>query len=345
MKTIRIDLLSHAHHLDQPLTGFHRWAVWNGYSLDIRDCTAGSGYRIRKTALVATVDGLRLVYDMADGYQSPEAMEYLLGRCDLYFKRSFSEDINASMGYRNVYPYGLYCDVTWAGNPLLRRRKLGIPRTVYETVCGRLVTPETVEGVPDRDGSGPPRVLFQTVLWPQDPRLTPEENEEREAVSQARIRILRLLKERFGEQFTGGLRDDPVSAEKAPDLILPAKLTRRREYLETMKKTAVCVASAGLHGSTGGKFAEYVSAARAIVSEPLRYTVPGPFAGGRNYLEFTTPEECAERVGFLLSHPEEIRSMQAENCAYYRKYLRPECLIRNTLETAGISATDRGNHP
>ena len=104
MKTIRIDLLSHARHLNQPLTGFHRWAKRNGYRLDIRDCTRGTEYRMKKTALVADVDGCRLVYDMADGYQSPEAMEYLLGRCDFYFKRSFSESANASMGTRKVYP-------------------------------------------------------------------------------------------------------------------------------------------------------------------------------------------------------------------------------------------------
>ena len=103
-----------------------------------------------------------------------------------------------------------------------------------------------------------------------------------------------------------------------------------------MKRSAVCVASAGLHGSTGGKFGEYAAAGRAIVSEPLRYTVPGPFAAGENYLEYTTPEECVEQVRFLLAHPEKIRAMQENNRAYTRDWLTPERLIRNTLETAGI---------
>ena len=336
MKTIRIDLLSHAHHLNQPLTGFHRWARRNGYRLDIRDCTHGSEYRMKKTALAVAVDGRRLVYDLADGYQSPEAMEYLLDRCDYYFKRSFSEGVNASMGYRNVYPYGLYCDVTWAGNSLLRKRKLGLPRTVLEAACGKLVTPETLERPAGPDAGGEPRVLFQAVLWQGDPRLTPEENEERAEICRTRIRLVRLLREAFDSRFSGGLRDDPATAEMAPDLALPARLTRRKNYLELMKRSAVCVASAGLHGSTGGKFGEYAAAGRAIVSEPLRYTVPGPFAAGGNYLEYTTPEECVEQVCFLLAHPEKIRAMQENNRAYTRDWLTPERLIRNTLETAGI---------
>ena len=336
MKTIRIDLLSHAHHLNQPLTGFHRWARRNGHRLDIRDCTRGSEYRMKKTALAVAVDGRRLVYDLADGYQSPEAMEYLLDRCDYYFKRSFSEGVNASMGYRNVYPYGLYCDVTWAGNSLLRKRKLGLPRTALEAVCGKLVTPETLERPAGPDAGGEPRVLFQAVLWQGDPRLTPEENEERAEICRTRIRLVRLLREAFDSRFSGGLRDDPATAEMAPDLALPARLTRRKNYLELMKRSAVCVASAGLHGSTGGKFGEYAAAGRAIVSEPLRYTVPGPFAAGGNYLEYTTPEECVEQVRFLLAHPEKIRAMQENNRAYTRDWLTPERLIRNTLETAGI---------
>lgn len=345
MKTIRIDLLSHAHHLNQPLTGFCRWAKRNGYRLDIRDCTSGSEYRMKKTALIADVDGRCLVYDLADGYQSPEAMEYLLGRCDFYFKRSFSENVNASMGYRNVYPYGLYCDVTWAGNPLLRKRKLGLPRTAAEAACGKLVTPETLERPAEPDAGGEPRVLFQAVLWPADPRLTPEENEERAEICRTRIRLVRLLRETFGDRFSGGLRDDPATAEMAPDLALPARLTRRENYLGIMKRSAVCVASAGLHGSTGGKFGEYVSAGRAIVSEPLRYTVPGPFTVGENYLEYTAPEECAEQVRFLLAHPERIRAMQENNRAYTRNFLSPERLVRNTLETAGILTPEKGTNP
>ena len=336
MKTIRIDLLSHAHHLNQPLTGFHRWAKQHGYALETRDCTRGSEYRIKKTAIVAEVNGLRLVYDMADGYQSPEAMEYLLGCCDCYFKRSFSESINASMGYRNVYPYGLYCDVTWAGNPLLRMRKFGLPRTVYEAARGKLVTPETVERLPEPDADGKAGILFQAALWPGDSRLTPAENEERAEICRTRIRLIRLLKENFGDRFSGGLRDDPATAEMAPDLILPVRFTRRKNYLEIMKRSAVCVASAGLHGSTGGKFGEYTAAGRAIVSERLQYTVPGPFTAGENYLEYTTPEECVEQIRFLLAHPEQIRSMQENNRAYTRDWLSPERLIRNTLETAGI---------
>ena len=339
-KRIRIDLLSRAHHLNQPLTGFHRWAKLNGYALEIRDCTAGSKYRVRKTALVAAVDGLRLVYDMADGYQSPEAMESLLGCCDFYFKRSFSEDVNQAMGYRKVYPYGLNYDVTWAGNPLTLGRKAGMLRTAWETVSGRLVTPEKMEQPSGREEKG---VLFLARLWREEPGLTPAENRERREINRTRIRLLRTLKEMIGESVIGGLRDDPVAAEMAPDLVLPARLTNRNRYLALMRRASVCVATTGLHGSIGWKFGEYIAAGRAVVSESLRYTVPGPFREETNYLSFAAPEECAEQVRFLLSHPEKIRSMQESNREYARDYLKPERLIGKTLETAGIRGKETGS--
>ena len=88
-KTVRIDILNRAHHLNQPLLGFYRWAKKSGYSLILRDCSQSEDYRCKKAALVVYIDQLRLAYDMDDGYQSPEATEYLLGLSDYYFKRSF----------------------------------------------------------------------------------------------------------------------------------------------------------------------------------------------------------------------------------------------------------------
>ena len=84
--------------------------------------------------------------------------------------------------------------------------------------------------------------------------------------------------------------------------------------------------------SIGGKTGEYVAAARAIVHEKFYYQVTGNFEEGRNYLEFTTADQCVEAVKKLTDNPQLILEMQRNNYEYYQNYLEPCRLIENTLE-------------
>lgn len=94
------------------------------------------------------------------------------------------------------------------------------------------------------------------------------------------------------------------------------------------------MATTGLHGSIGWKLAEYVAFSKAIVSEQLIYDVPGPFAAGRNYIEFTSPEECLNGALRLIEDMALRKQVMQSNADYYRDYLRPDALVRNALKTA-----------
>ena len=99
---------------------------------------------------------------------------------------------------------------------------------------------------------------------------------------------------------------------------MPDKLTGKRAYLHRMQHTEICVASTGLHGSTGWKLAEYVAAGRAIVTEPLQYTLPGGFEEGKNYKTYTSPAECETQLRQLLADPAAILAMAQHNAVYYQ---------------------------
>ena len=62
------------------------------------------------------------------------------------------------------------------------------------------------------------------------------------------------------------------------------------------------------------------------------YSVPGDFREGVNYLSFRTAQECVEAVARLVESPELLQSMKRANAAYYQQYLRPDVLVKNTLE-------------
>ena len=86
------------------------------------------------------------------------------------------------------------------------------------------------------------------------------------------------------------------------------------------------MASTGLHGSTGWKLAEYVAAGRAIVTEPLRYTLPGGFEEGKNYKTYTSPAECEEQLRQLLADRKRTRLNSSHVSTSYAVF----CLKKKT---------------
>ena len=100
-----------------------------------------------------------------------------------------------------------------------------------------------------------------------------------------------------------------------------------------MRSCDICIGSMGLHESIGWKTGEYVAAAKAIVNERFRYRVTGNFAEGKNYLPFTDADQCVAAVRQLAESPEARYKMQKANEDYYRNSLRPDALVKNSLDT------------
>ncbi len=100
----------------------------------------------------------------------------------------------------------------------------------------------------------------------------------------------------------------------------------------------ICIGTMGLHESIGWKTGEYVAAAKAIVNERFHYQVTGDFAEGVNYLPFETAQECIAAVQQLVEDPRKLYEMKRANEAYYRRWLKPEVLVKNTLDLVAKSA-------
>jgi hypothetical protein len=73
---------------------------------------------------------------------------------------------------------------------------------------------------------------------------------------------------------------------------------------------------------------------KPIVTEPLQYPVPGDLRPERNYLPFSSPEECVSRVHDYLDSPELAMESAMANHDYYRSWVRPDSIVRYTLRTA-----------
>lgn len=335
METVKVIIPSRIPHNSQIIAGFLILKE-QGWNVEILDRSRDASNPFFDLPVVqAEYRGKKLMYDLWDGYQAPDAMKTCLDWADFYFKRSYSEEKNQELfpeDQGKIYPLGFNYHCTHKQDPILEPLWKAAAKLCVGRTPDCYFVPEVFEGKAEKT-EGPVKILFLTRLWDdKDPALDEVTNRERTMINKARIEIIRTLKERYGDAFVGGLNDLPIARDLAPDLIVPAKYTERKKYLKLLHSCDICIGTMGLHESIGWKTAEYVAAAKAIVNEHFHYSVTGDFAEGKNYLPFATAEECIDAVQRLANDPQMLYEMKLANEVYYQNYLKPEVLVRNSLE-------------
>lgn len=336
MESITVRYYSREPHISQVLTGFCMLARQQPSEYQCSFLSAFDN-SISGAYVEAEYRGKRIIYDLMDGYQDIAGMQMLLDGCDFYFKRSYSPEKNEELlcDAAKMRPLGLNYHVSCKGHPVDKPFwKEQIKRLVHienNTYSNTYFSADKFEDVPSYKEKEI-QVMFAARLWEPDRTLPDKLNVERCVINQMRIQIIRALKEMKTIEFLGGLSDTPLSREQAPELILPEQMTNRRSYLHLLHRADICIATMGLHESIGWKLGEYVAASKAIVSEPLHYQVPGDFYEGKNYVSFVDAAECVDRVRSIADSPQTLYKMKLANREYYCKYVKPDQLIKNTLQ-------------
>ena len=294
-----------------------------------------------------------------DTHDSMEIATGELDECEVYFKRSYSPEVVDALPEAQrskVVPLGLNYRVlpddidVFAIQRALKlgkglRAKLSACRQALDT--SGLIRHEPrlsrMESPPALDA--PPRVLFLVAAYDpyEDPDRSFDKIDDRMTINDMRARCIKLLRESLGDRFLGGFASTPFTRKYYAGLIAPCG-TEQSRYLATVRSHPICVATTGLHGSTGWKLAEYVAFAKAILSEKLVYRAPGDFEPGRNYLEFATPEECAAAAVRLVEDEDLRHRLMQNNAQYYREYLRPDVLVKNAVNAALSLAGGKCGH-
>lgn len=305
------------------------------------------------------VEGKRIAFDMGDRWALyNEPGKKYLDQVDYYCVRSYSSKIDIVTpeifaDNPKVQPYGLYYYVTYPNNPLDKRS--GIKNKTKDAIKHltgyyKLYYPSAFELSADKIEKEP-KIIFMTRLWGTKEfedvlkkDISPEARnyiiymcEERDRINRQRIEIMRALKGKYGSTFIGGMSNDETAQTLCPDLIVPDKETAKKIYMSKVKSAEICIGTMGLHRSIGGKVGEYVAASKAIVTDKLEYEVPGNFEEGKNYLSFSTVDECLKEVDFLYNNPQLIKSMKKANEHYYQDYVNPEKQVFNAFKGAGVN--------
>lgn len=314
-----------------------------------KDCQDKMPYNMMEVVINGQT---RVLYDVNDGYDNlleenqnyVEFMDDLLQEFDFCFKRSYSESYNSRLkSKKKIYPLGLNYMVTVPRNmahlplpndPYREKVKKFIRMIPFSTYYNGLYNINSFEDVPREDSN--PKILFMARLWDINGdykyQISSEKKEERAYINQVRAECIRLCRKEFGSCFFGGVSPSKFALENYKDLVIEDKqITKRDHYLKKVKDASICIATMGLHQSIGWKFAEYVAASKAIVTEKLHYQVPGNFFEEQNYLVFTTPEQCIDQIYRLLEDDDFRYKMMVNNYKYYHEYIRPDRLVFNSI--------------
>jgi hypothetical protein len=297
--------------------------------------------------LFVDADGRLVFFDVRD---SAECYPRLADRVVLYAKRSFRRAEHCAAG-RNIVPLGLNYLVhpdraapaelarslrQLDGSALSAKHLLVSFARLLPSAAPALGMPTVGSLSPPADPDLPARAIFLARTWQ---RVADADEAEIEALNDFRAACIRALRAALGARFLGGFSRTEHACRRYPDCVVdPGLSTLRRDYLRRARSYPVCVATAGLFGSVGWKFGEYVALSRAIASEPLRFELPGPMLPGENYLVFTTPEECVSAVARLLADVDLRAAMMAKNRSYYFEYGAPEAIVGRALHAALAAA-------
>ncbi len=360
MTTLTVELSEVPLHLYQFLAGLHQLSR-RGLRVRFRRLRPNDADVLPYNMLrIAADSGKRLIVDMNDGYANllsdPQRVvpfyNGLLDKCDLLYKRSFDPAQNAKFSDpEKIRPTPPNFLVTVPGNPAHLPTPCDPRREQMKKLVRMLPISQYYNGhvreeklfIPVRISSAP-RILFMARLW--DPagdfpgQLTEQMAQERHEINESRSACIRLLRQEFGDRFFGGVAATPFAVRAYSDVVLQTpSLSRKDAYLEFMKSFDIQIATMGLHGSTGWKFAEYLAASKAIVSERLCYESAGGLCEGTHYLAFNNPDSCVQAVQKLKDN-DLRRDMMAQNEAYARRCLRPEAFARSILRDAQIELPD-----
>ncbi|MEZ5856908.1 MAG: glycosyltransferase [Hyphomicrobiaceae bacterium] len=107
--------------------------------------------------------------------------------------------------------------------------------------------------------------------------------------------------------------------------------------LNQPRRARIGIYSRGVHDSVAFRIPEYMALGLAIVCNPIRYQPVEPLIEGRNYLAYTTPDECIAQCRRLLADPALADSMGRANRAYYNAHAKPAVQMAMLLDDAFTS--------
>ena len=331
MQKIHCKLIIHSKsgHLNQIYTGFAQLEN-QGYVVLSKENKFDTNKQILE---VIVNNNIKVIYDTMDEEEFYAVDVMKINNIDYYFKRSFKSEIANKYNFKS-FPLGLnynvyseYRNILGFLDSMKNRLRKCIKKNKYNFYS------EDFEENPMPSDN--PKICFLTRVWDINGEEIENENvkKERDEINNFRVECIQACKKEFGDNFIGGIEDSEFARKYYSDVIIKDKsITKRDNFLDLVKACDICIATTGLHKSIGWKFGEYIAASRAIVTEPLCYELPGNIEKDRNYIEFNNVNQLINTLKELMTNKKKRKSLMENNYDYYNCFVKPDKLIKNSLE-------------
>jgi hypothetical protein len=130
----------------------------------------------------------------------------------------------------------------------------------------------------DNNGS----IIFSTRLWSPDKKIDAAEKERRRLQNDFRINACRIIKKSFPNSITG-IFPDAFAISQAKDILIDSRMAKKKNYLNLLRRSDICIADDGLKDTPGWKIGEYTFFSKAIITTPIRVVIEN-FQENTNYL-------------------------------------------------------------
>lgn len=284
------------------------------------------------------------LYDFAEHFS-----EAALNNCDFYFKRNFESRFVGSLppnlkakihklgitfGTHSHYKYddykfflGLFLtnlrlNLKWDRHILMRifkTYKAQKRHWQFINTSRRITRFENHEVLSENS------ILFQTRCFLH------ENNADVKQIHQQRYHLIKLLRQQFPDNFSGGFVPSKIANEKYNDALTNVP-TAPEEYLEAMKKAKIVIYTRGLANSPAWKMAEYLSQGKVIIAEPLTTELPVPLIEGKELLYFQSDRELIEKIKMVLNDETLSAHLSKNARAYFEEHVHPVQNTKRILE-------------
>lgn len=272
----------------------------------------------------------RYCFDLAD---TSSFYLKLYENCDFYVKRMLlKEDAEK---YPKLLPYGLYFPV-YHSNSYLKWFFLNQPRLwkfsakYWNFPFGNVrdgLGVNALEKIESKPANSK-KVLFSARLWDPGKTTNLKKKNFRKRINAERVQMAERLKNRFSDDFIGGIRNDHFSAGSYPKEVMQNDEYHRKNYLLKLKCAGIGICTKGLENSVGAKFAEYQANGMAVLSPDIsKFRFLGDLEEGGNFLKYDSVEDCVSKIKYFRKNPESLKKMQQDNFQYYQSFVRPEAKL------------------
>lgn len=251
--------------------------------------------------------------------------------------------LKSDSSYLNIIPLGFQVNYSYKPLPFIKKLGFGILSSkssfteivraldIFEFVTNLSHQSMQITNFPTDVSDHGGKILYYTRLWDPGRNNDSEEKERRLLMNSFRINAVRIIKKYYPNSNVG-LYPCPLANKIAPELVLNLKATNKKNYLDVLKHSDICIADDGLKDSLGWKIGEYALFGKSIISTPINIKIPN-FVSGKNYLELPTRnsfEYISENIEVLLKD-KEYMIMGLNNYLYAKENIYPDRYFENIL--------------